>query len=333
MIWLTVLLAAIGWVLNWLISKNRSGGILTGEQRSKLNRAIYGFSLLRDNAVSLGCRPEGEPDDSFRRAEHGTATAVLSDSGSQQRAVRPRDVPDGGGSEEASREVGSPRGTTEFEVSTDYGGEDLDRDVREAAQRAGIGPIQFTAIMIRSGIKAYRLVNLLRPVLGPGTEGRAAAEALWESLSPLFDKSSQWRNCSETDILSPVVLSTQGENAVDDQLYPYPPNLNMHAVSDVAGFFRGTVPIGHAAHAAWDLAGTGLKLGLPDEGHPASPRSGKMLEGEAAAQAIEALDPSKGRSAAVSWTEILQLLLAIIQKFITPTPAPVPAPNPISPAP
>lgn len=119
---------------------------------------------------------------------------------------------------------------------------------------------------------------------------------------------------------------------MDDQLYPYPPSLNMHAVSDVAGYFRGAVPLAHAAHAAWELSGTGLKLGLPDEGHPSSPRSGKMLEGEEAAKAIESLNPASGRKASVSWTEILQLLLAIIQKFITkdptPAPAPMPAPNP-----
>lgn len=60
--WLTVLLAAIGWVLSWLLSKQRSGKPLTEAERRKVNKAIFEFDKLRRSAVSLGCNPNGEDD-------------------------------------------------------------------------------------------------------------------------------------------------------------------------------------------------------------------------------------------------------------------------------
>lgn len=97
-------------------------------------------------------------------------------------------------------------------------------------------------------------------------------------------------------------------------LYAYPTGLNTHAVADVAGYFRGTVPLEHAVHAAWELAGYGLSVWVPDAGHVTL--AAELPQGEEAAKAVEALLPATAARTEISWPTILALVLKILEAWL-----------------
>lgn len=103
-----------------------------------------------------------------------------------------------------------------------------------------------------------------------------------------------------------------------DVLFPYPMTLSTHALMDVANFFRGATPLPHAAHAAWELLGYGLSVGVPDAGEPVK-ASGPLPTGEEAAKLVEKFLPAEGgKSSAVAlpWSLLIQMLWQVIQIFL-----------------
>lgn len=59
MIWISIILAIIGFIIQWLINRKESGIPLTDEQRTKINNMLFKFHQLEPIAVELGCTPGG----------------------------------------------------------------------------------------------------------------------------------------------------------------------------------------------------------------------------------------------------------------------------------
>ena len=95
-------------------------------------------------------------------------------------------------------------------------------------------------------------------------------------------------------------------------LYDYPNKLNTEAVYAIANYFRGKEPIYYAAHAAWELQGYGMSLGLP-----APQTLGSLPEGEYAAQLFESIVEGPDKAKAINWALLLIMLAKIIADFWT----------------
>jgi len=61
MIWVTVILGALSLLLQWLQNRKRGNESLSEDNKRKLNNLVFRFREVEGAAVSLGCKPGGEP--------------------------------------------------------------------------------------------------------------------------------------------------------------------------------------------------------------------------------------------------------------------------------
>lgn len=59
MIWWTLVLWALGKLLDWLLAKQYGGKSLTAAEKEHVEKVIYQSNRVRGVAGALGCAPEG----------------------------------------------------------------------------------------------------------------------------------------------------------------------------------------------------------------------------------------------------------------------------------
>lgn len=69
--WFSILLAAIGWLIQWLTTRQQSGKPLSESELKKLNHALYKWREVVPLAVACGASPGGVEDTSFAAAPYG----------------------------------------------------------------------------------------------------------------------------------------------------------------------------------------------------------------------------------------------------------------------
>ncbi len=104
-------------------------------------------------------------------------------------------------------------------------------------------------------------------------------------------------------------------------LAPYPTSLSIEAITDCAGYFRGTVPVNVAVHGAYELLGYALGNFLPDALAPSMttvPGLGTALpSGEVAAVLIEsAARPTATAAVGFPWLTLIALAMQILSQFL-----------------
>ncbi len=106
------------------------------------------------------------------------------------------------------------------------------------------------------------------------------------------------------------------ETPATGTLYAYPESLPTHAFAVLVDAVRGTMPpegTTHVVHAAWEVLGFGLSMGLPD--HPiilGGPPVSDMEAGHILTAASKESDPKSG---AIPWAVILQIAFELLQRF------------------